>query len=203
MNLDIVGTYGCGGLHLGRVRVDEQAGGDPGFFDGSQKRGEFCLAARAGEPAFGGELGALFGHQADEIGPDAQGQALHFGGGGHFKMKLGFDQLAQEGHVTVLNVSAVFPEVDDYGHGPGKLGQMGRRDRVGLLGEAGLAKRGHVVHVDGKNRHCDTLLIFRCKPTLYPERLRSSRGVDKGCPPSYRKLPFLRGHNTSEEMRGK
>ena len=38
------------------------------------------------QPAFGGALFALFGHDAHRMGAVAQGNGLHFIGGGHFKV---------------------------------------------------------------------------------------------------------------------
>ncbi len=63
---------------------------------------------------------------------------------------MGADGFAEDADVAVLDVAAVFPQVDGDAVGSGEFGEGGGVDGVGLDGAAGLADGGDVVDVDAE-----------------------------------------------------
>ena len=72
---------------------------------------------------------------------------------GQLEVKPNLDRLPQQANVAVLNVAAVFAEVDRDDVGASQLGQHGRPDRVGLAPSSRLAKRGDMIDVDTQAWH--------------------------------------------------
>ena len=62
------------------------------------------------------------------------------------------DGLAQGKDIAVLDVAAVFAEVDGDAHGPGGFANAGGLDEVGIRGAASLAQCGHMVNVDTQSK---------------------------------------------------
>ena len=60
---------------------------------------------------------------------------------------------SEQADVAVLDVPAVFAEVDGDAVGPSQLGQHGRPDRVRLSPAPGLAERGDMIDVDTESEH--------------------------------------------------
>lgn len=111
------------------------------------------------EAALGRDLAATFGHKHGGVGLDAAGDTDHLVGRGHFEVELDADELAEQEQVAVVDVAAVFAEVDGDAVGTAKLGLVGGADRIGLaLSEAfalvpRLADGGDVVDVDAELDH--------------------------------------------------
>ena len=61
--------------------------------------------------------------------------------------------LPQQAQVALLDVPAVFAEVDRDHVAPSQLRQHGRPDRVGLAAASDLTKRGHMIDIDTQARH--------------------------------------------------
>ena len=72
---------------------------------------------------------------------------------GHFQVELHGDRFAEDPQVAVLDVAAVFAEVQGDAVGPAQLRQGGRPDGVGLVGPPRLPHGGHVIDVDAQFRH--------------------------------------------------
>src|SRR5690606_9166555 len=77
------------GLDLGDIRVDEQRHPDTGIVQARHRVAHGALRAPHIEAAFGGELGALFGHQADILRTHGAGDLQHFVGDRAFEVHAG------------------------------------------------------------------------------------------------------------------
>jgi hypothetical protein len=102
------------------------------------------------EPAFGSQLLALFGHQTAIARAYAAGDTEHLLGGGHFEVHPSLQGIREHPHVAVLDVSAVFAQVECNGVRPGLLGNQGRLDWLRIAGTSSLAQGRHVVDVYAK-----------------------------------------------------
>jgi hypothetical protein len=83
----------------------------------------------------------------------AQRDAVHFPSGGHFQVQPGVHRAAQNVHIAVLDVAAVFAQMHDDARGSAQFGQGRGGGRFGFAAPAGLAQGGHVIHVDAENGH--------------------------------------------------
>ncbi len=72
---------------------------------------------------------------------------------GQLQVEPNLDRLAKQAQVAVLDVPAVFAEVDRDPVGAAQLGQHGRPDRVRLAPASGLPERGDMIDVDTQARH--------------------------------------------------
>ena len=125
----------------------------PAPVNGLQVGAELLFASGHGESALGGEFLSFFRYETHRVGHGLQGDGAHFLGGGHFQVKAGSLGPADELHVPVLDMASVFAQMDDDGVGSGQFGQMGCGDGLGFDAHAGLAKGGHVIDIDGEDRH--------------------------------------------------
>jgi hypothetical protein len=67
------------------------------------------------ETAFGGDFSTVFGNEADLGRLEAEGEVEHGWGGGHFEVELFAAFATESENVVVLNVAAIFAEVDGDG----------------------------------------------------------------------------------------
>ena len=104
-------------------------------------------------------FGPPLGHERDLVGPrldrDRHDRRLD----GHLQVKPGPDGLAEDMQVAVLDMAAIFAEMDRDPVRPRQLGQNRRPDRVRLIAAPGLAEGGDVVDVNAKTGHVSVSLI--------------------------------------------
>ncbi len=67
------------------------------------------------EASLGGDFGTVFGDETNFCRPEAEGEVEHGGGGSHFEVELFAAFLAESKDVVVLDVAAIFAEVDGDG----------------------------------------------------------------------------------------
>ncbi len=99
------------------------------------------------QTALGGHLGALLRHQTDEVGLDAAGDADHLFGHRHLQVHSGLDSLAQDLHITVGDMAAIFSQMHGNAIGPGLFGHEGGLNRIRILGATGVAQGSDMVDV--------------------------------------------------------
>ena len=160
VEFDNGGLERCGSFDLMDVRVEKEAGENFGlvefFYDGAKG---FDLGGGV-ETAFGGDLGAVFGDEANFGGLEAESKVEHGGGGGHFEVELFAAFAAESENVVVLDVATIFAEVDGDGVGTGVEAEQGGGNGVGLRhdtrdGDAvpRLPKSGKMINVYAKTNH--------------------------------------------------
>ena len=150
MQLDDGRARALGRFDLRKIRRDEQR-------HANARRRELAHAARHAlhiggdiEPAFGGDLGAIFRHEAAVLRPHADGDFHHFVGEPHLEVHARLQQRPQGVHVAILDVPAVFAQVQRDVVGAGLLGQQRGMHRIRVGHAARLAHRGHVIDVDAE-----------------------------------------------------
>jgi hypothetical protein len=115
VQFDDRGLEGGGSIDLAGVGIEEKADKNIGlmeFLNHGAKRVDFGDGVEA---SFGGDLGTVFGDEANFGGLEAEGEVEHGGGGGHFEVELFAAFLAEANDVVVLDMSTIFPEVDGDG----------------------------------------------------------------------------------------
>ena len=105
------------------------------------------------EAPFGGHFLASLRHERGLIGPDAAGDRQHVFVAGQFEIQLDRHGLAENFQIAILDMAAIFAEVDRDAVGAAQLGQSGGPNRIGLVRPPGLPERGDVVDVDAEVRH--------------------------------------------------
>ncbi|MNM50626.1 hypothetical protein D3C81_616720 [compost metagenome] len=146
--------HGCaqlgGGGDLLLVGIDEQADADALALQLLHRRLHFLEVAHHIQTPFRRHFRAFFRHQADVRRLDAAGKIDHLGRDSRFQVHAR-EQLRRDGdHVTILDVAAVFAQMQGDGVGARLLGQQGRADRVRILRAARIAQGGHVVDIDAQ-----------------------------------------------------
>jgi hypothetical protein len=110
------------------------------------------------ETAFGGEFLAFFRDQRDEVGLNGEGDLRHICVGRHFKVKLCADYFAKELKISVLDMTPIFPQMDDQAIGSCQFDQYCGRQRIWIGPSTCLPQRGHVVDIHTKARHPPTII---------------------------------------------
>ena len=105
------------------------------------------------EAALGGELGAALRHHADLVGPNAHRQLDHLIDRRQLLIKMDAKFAAQAKKIVILDVAAVFAQMDRDRIGAGALRQPRRLDRIGIEREPRLPHGGDVIDVDPQPRH--------------------------------------------------
>jgi hypothetical protein len=103
--------------------------------------------------AFSREFLAAFRDDRYQVGQDLQCNGDDVWCRGHFEVKLAFDYFAEQSHVTVIDMAAIFPQVADNANSAGKLRNDSARNRIWFDPTARLPESGDVVNVDGKFGH--------------------------------------------------
>ena len=170
------------GLDLREVRRDEQRHANAGG-------GELAHAARHAfdvgghvEPAFGGDLGAILGHQAAVVRPHADGDLHHLVRQPHLEVHARLQQRPQRVHVAILDVPAVFAQMQRDVVRAGLLGQQRRMHRIRIRHAARLPHRRDVIDVDAEldvqRRSCD----FLAAPSIAQPCASAARGLPDNDP---------------------
>ena len=82
------------------------------------------------EAAFGGDLGAILRHQAAVLRPHADGDLHHLVGESHLEIHARLQQRPQRVHVAILDVPAVFAQVQRDVVGAGLFGEQRGMHRI-------------------------------------------------------------------------
>ncbi|MNI59707.1 hypothetical protein D3C73_1148830 [compost metagenome] len=148
-----------GNLH--RVGVDEQGHANARFDQQAHGFRNGVHGARHFQAPFGGELSALFGHQANVLRFDGAGNFKHFRRDRAFQVHPCAQLRTNRVHVRVLDMAPVFTQMqrDEVGAGVFRAQRGGHRVRVHRM--ALLPQGGNVIDIYTKFYHCvvvDTLV---------------------------------------------
>jgi hypothetical protein len=119
-------------------------------------RGEVCEkldACSDVKSTFGCKFLAAFWDDRYQVGQDLQCDGDDVWCRSHFEVKLGFDYFPKQPHVTVIDMTAIFPQMADNANSAGKLCNDSACNRIWLDPTACLSECGDVVNVDGKFGH--------------------------------------------------
>src|SRR5262245_32462860 len=140
-------------LDLLDVGIDEEADEYAGVVQSLDALADRLLVRRDVESAFGGDfLGALW-HQRHDVRFDARGDLDHLVGRGHLDVEMRDDDLFERDQVVILNVAPVAAKMGRDPVGAGQFANHGGRDRVRLVGPAGLTDCRYVINVDVQSAH--------------------------------------------------
>src|SRR5437867_5668602 len=98
------------------------------------------------------------------MGLAIHGDADHLVRRRHFEVELALDDFAQEAQVAILDVAAIFPQMDDDAVRSAQFRQHRGGDGVRLFAPACLAQGRHVIHVDAQPSHGCSLCGAVCSP---------------------------------------
>ena len=112
VQLDVGSTTGHRRVDLGMVGIDKQ--GDLGTDRRQAGHGSLHDGQLTGhvQATLGGDLLTLLRHQADEVRLDLTGDVQHLRGHRHLQVHAGLQGFFQHPHISVLDVPAVFTQVD-------------------------------------------------------------------------------------------
>src|SRR5262245_9932919 len=153
MQLDSLNAELPGELNLPRIGIEKQADRNPGSAQLLNGFGGGCPVSDDIQAAFSGYFFAAFGYESGLIRFDLAGDAHDFGSHRQLQVQLDRHRLAQEQQVAILNMPAVFAEVNRDPVRSAQLGQHGSRDWVRLIGLARLPESRDVVDVNAKFGH--------------------------------------------------
>lgn len=111
-----------------------------------------CLAGDI-EPSFSGDFLAAFRHEHGKLGLGFAGDGDHLLGRGHFEVELDLDQLRKATEIVILDVAAIFPEMQGDSIRAAELGLGCCPDRVGFVGPSCLSDRCDMVDVHAQFDH--------------------------------------------------
>ena len=138
------------GLDRLGVRLDEKRHADARALQLLDKMAQMVLPAHDIEPAFGGLLLALLGHQAAGVRHVAQRDGQHLLGRRHLEVE-GPRQLALEtGDVGIGDVAPILAQMRGDAVGAGLDGQMRGAQGIGVPAAARVADGGDVIDVDAE-----------------------------------------------------
>ena len=127
----------------------------------------FKLRTNDIEAALGRHFFAAFGNERRLVRRRFARDGEHFVGTGQFQVDWNGDRLLQNAKVALLNMPAIFAEMDRDRIGAAQLGQRRRPDGIGLVCFAGLADGGHVIDVYAEDCHSLPLLIISGNAAAY------------------------------------
>jgi hypothetical protein len=146
-----------GGGDLAGFGIDEQADFKARLLALPGGGGHDGFTAGHVQSSFGGDFLTVFRDEADDVGPHVEGDGDDFRGQSHFEIDSRRDIFPHEVDIGILDVTAVFAQVNgdlvgSAGYGiAGGLQEIGFNDgQVGQVAEAGLPKRSHVVDIDAE-----------------------------------------------------
>ena len=118
------------------------------------------------QAAFSGELFPLLRHEASVIGTDIFGKGEHRRGYGHLQIELGVQALAQDPHISLLNMAPVFAQVHRDAVGAGGFGQQSGFDRIRHVYPPRLAHGRNVVDIDSQANQSFTPISVRISSAI-------------------------------------
>src|SRR5438132_13302094 len=98
------------------------------------------------------------------MGLAIHGDADHLIRRRHFEVELALDDFAQEAQVAILDVAAIFPQMDDDAIRSAQFRQHRGGDGLRLFAPACLAQGRHVIYVDAQPSHGCSSCGAVCSP---------------------------------------
>ncbi len=153
VQLDAGGAQLDGGLDLSGVGVDEKSNVDARVAAAGQRVRDAVALTDDVKTSLGRQFLTAFGHERCLVGLDLKCQGDDAGLDSELHVESDLHGLPQQSQVALLDVAAIFAEMDRDHVAPAQFGQHGRPDRVGLAPTANLTKRGHMIDIDTQARH--------------------------------------------------
>ncbi len=153
MEFDGLDSELTGGVDLFGIGIDEEADFDPGGEELVDRAADDIATADDIEAAFGGDFLPPLGNKRALFRPHLESDLCDLLGGGHFEVQLDLHSFPEESEVSILDVPAVFAEMDGDPIGTAEFGQCCCPDGVRLDSPTCLPDRGDVIDVDAKSRH--------------------------------------------------
>jgi len=153
VQFDGVGPQLLGHVDLAGIGVEKEADRDP-FFAEAGHHGRSPVAVRGDVQApFGRHFRSVLGNERHLVRSHIAGNSANIVLAGHFQVQLHRDRFTENPQVAVLNMAAIFAEMQRYAVGPAELGERGGPNRVGFVGAAGLSNRRDMVDIDAEMCH--------------------------------------------------
>jgi len=137
-------------LDLGSIGIDEQAHMNTAVLQAGNGVHDLYPVRDHVETALGGELLSLFRHKARVVRTQLFGKSHHRRRNGHFQIELGCDSLAQPFDVVILNMPAIFAQMNGNAVRAGLFGERRGFKRIGSYGTARLAHGCHMIDIDAE-----------------------------------------------------
>jgi len=144
-------------LDLSQVWVDEQADLQARGAAADDCLAHPCKLAGNVESALGRQLGPPLGDERHLVGPHRERNGHDLRRDGRLEVEPNANRFAQQAQVAVLNVAAIFAQMNRDSIGPAQLGQRRGPNRVRLAPTARLAQRGDVIDIHTETRHRENL----------------------------------------------
>ena len=153
MQFDRVDAKFDSSFKLGRIGVEKQAHDNTGALQSTNSFGHLYLRSDDIEAAFGRHFFAAFGDERRLMRRGLARNGEHLVGTGEFQVDRNRDRLFQNAEVALLDMPAVFAEVDRDCIGAAQLGQRGGPYGVRLVCFTSFANGGYVIDVDAEDCH--------------------------------------------------
>ena len=137
----------AGGLDLRFIGINKQRHADARLSQRMGEIGHALLLRQHIQPAFSGDFGAFFRHQAHILRHHFQRIGQHFIGERHFQIHARFDGGADGEHVVVADMAAVFTQMQGNQIGTVGFGQERRFQGAGIHRAACIAHGGNMVDI--------------------------------------------------------
>jgi phosphate transport system protein len=133
--------------------VDEGAHDQPGVAKSRDCPTQAALASLYIEAAFCRDFLSSLGDEHDHLRPKVNGDGDHLIRCRHLKIQLDVCQFGEPANIVILNVPAVFAQMNRDAVSAAKVRTGRRPNRVGLVGSPGLAYCGNMVDVHAEFDH--------------------------------------------------
>ena len=162
-------------FQLRRIRVDEERGADPRIVQPPARPGHGIHLAGDVQTAFRGEFFAFFRNQANVFRKHPQRDIQHRIGDGHFQVDPGLHGTLHDLEIAVLNMAAIFPQVNGDAVGAGALGGQRCGHGIRIRSPPRLAQRSDVIDVDTQCHVSKHQFNSRAKTSSRIVRVRNGR----------------------------
>ena len=140
-------------LDLVGLGVDKRADDDSGVLKSFNYGAEPILLTGDIEPALGGDFLTTLGNKHGKLGLGFAGDGDHLLSRGHFEVQLDLDKFRKASEIIILNVAAIFPEMQGDSIRSAELSLSGRPDRIRFVGPSRLSDRCDMVDVHAQFDH--------------------------------------------------
>ena len=146
-------TAVLGRLDLVGFSVDKRTDDDSSVPKPSDDTAEPILLSGDIKSALGGDFLTALGNEHGKLGLGFAGDGDHLLGRGHFEVELDLDQLRKATEIVILDVAAIFPEMQGDTIRAAELGLGCCPDRVRFVGPSCLSDRCDMVDVHAQFDH--------------------------------------------------
>jgi len=153
MNFNEVGAKHYRRFDLSRLWVNKQANADSCQAQPLQYRQEAVFQAGRIESAFGSQLLAAFRDQANLVRPQFHRDFQHFRNRRHFLVQMNLNRLMNTEEIGILDMLAIFAQMDRHCIGSGPLSRQGSFYRVGVSRKARLSEGCDMIDINPKFDH--------------------------------------------------